>query len=294
LNDPAPAGSGLSAAQEKLVLGGEATMWSEWVTPETIDSRIWPRTAAIAERLWSPREVRDVPDMYRRLALVNQRLEEIGMRHESYIDPALRRLAGDDATPEDLRALREFVDLIEPVKHYERGQQQPAANQFTPLTGLVDCARPDSAPARDFAGHVDAFLVAPTADNAEPVAEQLNHWSNMATLLGSGLATRAPRVQEAEPLLSALFDAGAIGEEAVKASVSGPAPKGDWLAAKLAVLTAAATPHAAAELPIIKSIRLLVAAAAEQSKRATMSPGEWRKHLEAVIAPPAASTKAAH
>ncbi len=41
LNDPVPAGSPLDGSQKALILGGEATMWSELVTPETIDSRIW-------------------------------------------------------------------------------------------------------------------------------------------------------------------------------------------------------------------------------------------------------------
>ena len=47
----------LPEAERARILGGEATMWSEFTTPEIVDSRIWPRTAAIAERLWSPREV---------------------------------------------------------------------------------------------------------------------------------------------------------------------------------------------------------------------------------------------
>jgi hexosaminidase len=55
--DPIAADTTLTAEEQKRVLGGEATMWSEWVSPETIDSRIWTRTAAIAERFWSPREV---------------------------------------------------------------------------------------------------------------------------------------------------------------------------------------------------------------------------------------------
>src|SRR4029079_8426790 len=42
----------LTPEEKQHILGGEATMWSEYVGPETIDSRIWPRTAAIAEKLW--------------------------------------------------------------------------------------------------------------------------------------------------------------------------------------------------------------------------------------------------
>jgi hexosaminidase len=81
LVDPIPASCALTPAQRAHILGGEATMWSEWVGPETIDSRIWPRTAAIAERLWSPAGVRDVGDMYRRLAFVSDRLGEAGALH---------------------------------------------------------------------------------------------------------------------------------------------------------------------------------------------------------------------
>ncbi len=55
-NDPMKwAGTGLSPAQQRLVLGGETTMWSECVDAQSFDSIVWPRTAAAAEQLWSPR-----------------------------------------------------------------------------------------------------------------------------------------------------------------------------------------------------------------------------------------------
>ncbi|NTV81865.1 MAG: family 20 glycosylhydrolase, partial [Candidatus Aminicenantes bacterium] len=109
LNDPLPQDSPLGDREKALVLGGEATMWSELVTPETIDSRIWPRTAAIAERLWSPAAVRDVDDMYRRLGLVSIELEELGLLHLKNVDMLLRRLLGRP----DIHALKVLTQAVE-------------------------------------------------------------------------------------------------------------------------------------------------------------------------------------
>jgi len=261
LNDPAPAAVSLTTAQRALVLGGEATMWAEWVTPELIDSRIWPRTAAIAERLWSPEAVRDVPDMYRRLTIVSRRLEEAGLHHESYIDPALRRLAGDRATAEDLQVLRTFVDLLEPVKDYNRGKHQPEATQFTPLTGLVDCARPDSAAARDFSQVVDQFLAAPQESAiGKRLLPLLADWRKNAEYLLGRLPGLSPRLAEARPLLQAQFDASSASVALTLALQYGRKLTEDELARFAVATKPVTTPHAAVELPASQAFGRLLSA----------------------------------
>jgi hypothetical protein len=66
------------------------------------------------------------------------------------------------------------------------------------------------------------------------------------------------------------------------------------MATALADLDAAAVPFDACEIPIIPAVRLLVAAAGSQPERKTMSPADWRKHVEALAAPPKQAAAAAH
>jgi hexosaminidase len=296
LADPLPADSALTPAQRAHILGGEATMWAEWVTPETIDSRIWPRTAAIAERLWSPAGVRDVPEMYRRLAIVGERLGEAGSLHLRNRDVMLRHLVGENLKAPGIDSLRVLVSLLEPVKHYERGNQQPWANQLIPLVGLADAAEPDSAPSREFSGEVDKLVFAPGAidrSQADAIGSSLDSWSAAARQVADTLAGTYPALRQAVPPARALVAACAAGDDAVHSLATGAPLGGTALAADLAALDRAGEPNGSGtELPILKPIRMLLAAAAKQGGRAGMPDDQW--HLLVVSTAFPAPADAAH
>src|SRR5271170_7723663 len=95
----------LSLEEQLRILGGESCMWSEYVNAENVDSRIWPRNAAIAERLWSPQHVTDVTPMYARMDAESARLEWLGLTHKTHYRQMLQRIAGHSAPPEEFSAL---------------------------------------------------------------------------------------------------------------------------------------------------------------------------------------------
>lgn len=279
--DPIPADSKLTEREMRHVLGGEATMWSEYVSPETIDSRIWPRTAAIAERFWSPRTVTDVNDMYRRLAIISRRLEALGLTHLRNKEVLLRRLANGG----EVEQLRTLVSIVEPVKQYRRGQMRPAT-MLSPLTGLVDAAHADAEAARPFASMVDGFLSdAPRFHTyRENLKITLSQWRDSRPALDAVVA-RSPILREAEPLIKDMSDLGTIGLEAITYMAAGVTPPGDWRESRLAVVAEAEKPKAALEFVIIPSVRKLVVAAAELSQLKASSPAEWQKRVEELVKP---------
>ena len=257
--DPLPADSTLTPEQAKHVLGGEATMWAEWVTPETIDSRIWPRTAAIAERLWSPQNVTDVSDMYRRLAVISLQLEELGLMHKRNQDMMLRRLVRHD----DIGPLKTLVSIIEPVKEYRRYQQRPQ-NMLSPLTGVVDATTPDSDAGRKFSWMVREFL------NDGPryqlyraeLTQMLADWQTSGAAL-EPLIDRSPALKEIKPLAQNLTQLGDAGLEALSYLKLGIPPPREWRDASLAKVDEAAKPYGALEFAVIGGVKQLVNAAAE-------------------------------
>ena len=231
-------------------------MWSEFTPPELVDSRIWPRTAAIAERLWSPRDVTDVDDMYARLEATSLWLEWLGLDHRSSYPRMLERIAGVRA--EDLRQL---ADVVEPLEDYQRGQTGHY-NQLTAYVRLMDVARPESEAARRFARHVDALLADPTRQaSREAIRKRLQEWqlinSRLRSLLeGSQILREAvPLAAEASALAAAGLEAVGFLEERAVAPLS-------WWTSRAPLLEREKLPATGLEVAYRPSVKRLVEAAA--------------------------------
>jgi hexosaminidase len=259
--DPISAAANLSPDEKRLILGGEACMWSEYVSPENIDSRIWPRTAAIAERLWSPQDVTDVNSMYQRLENISRWLDWLGLTHNSSYGPMLRRIAGTN----DISVLRTFTDVVEPVKDYNREELAVVeATSLSPLNRVIDATRPESMTARRFANLVDALIGGHADSEAkQEVRASLIRWRDNQSNL-QPLESQSFLLTEIVRLSQDLTAVATTGLQALDYLDRGERAPAAWATQQFALLEQAQKPKAQLLLMVVPSVQKLVEASSGQ------------------------------
>jgi hexosaminidase len=224
----------------------------------TIDSRIWPRTAVMAERFWSPQSDRDVVSMYRRLPRISIELEQVGLKHMT--GPAMmRRSITGDVNPS---ALTTLAGVLEPVSFGERSETQHT-DGHTPLDRLVDTLVPDPPSRFEIAQDVDAVLNK-TGDSTAAEARltrRFMEWQEIAPSLAAQMQAN-PRMSDAAVRATQLGELGSLGLNALSqlnpnnSSLHGTVRE----ATRIAAIDDAAKPAALVRFTFLDSLRKLVTA----------------------------------
>jgi hexosaminidase len=244
----------LTPAEAARILGGEACMWTEYASAETVDSRIWPRLAAIAERFWSPRGMRDTQSMYTRLATVSRILEFTGIEHRANLLPMLDRMAGwRDSAP--LAVLANAVDAL----GIEGRRDERKYSSPVPLNRLVDAARPESEAMWNLTQSIQAWLGGRHPEDAVSLRKVFEDWRENPAALRA-LAKDNFLLNEALPVSENLAATGKIGAEALAFIQSGkPAPPA-WLKSSMDALNRYEKPQAEVKLAAVRPVRVLLEA----------------------------------
>jgi hexosaminidase len=254
----------LTPEEKTRILGGEACMWAEWVTPENIDSHIWPRNAAVAERLWSPQEVTDVDSMYARLNALSLRLEWLGLTHRSARMYMLRRMGGTDSL-----YLRALAEIAEPVKDYKRWDSSKGPIDFhAPLIRMVDAVYPESDTARSFRDLVQNYVRSGYKDQvaAGLIRSWLKTWQDNDSALHP-LLEQSFLLHEVMHLSENLSALGAAGLQALDyLDKSEPSPE-SWRKQQLMLVEQAKTPTADLLLMVVAPIQQLIEASGNAARQ---------------------------
>ena len=259
------AAASLDPEEKSRIVGGEACMWTEWVTPEILDSRIWPRAAAIAERLWSPQEVADFASMYTRLGELDWRLNQLGLTQRSGKVRMLQRMAGTD----DISALRTLADTVEPVKDYTRFENVKGPWDFrAPLNHMIDAVSPESDAVRHFRGQVEAYLQSGCKDQVveAQIRTMLTTWRDNDMKVRS-LLQQSFLLLEIAPLSEDLSALGAAGLEALDFLDKSEPSSESWRNQQLILIERSKTPKANLLLMVVAPVEQLIEASRGQTQK---------------------------
>ena len=245
----------LAPDEKTRILGGEATMWTDIVSDENLDNRVWPRTAAIAERLWSPQPVTNVDSLYQRLAIVSQKLTCYGLRHRLITEEMLERMTGDP-NPVTLKVL---ADVVQPPRMYER-QQLRNFTDFTPLNRLDDAVPSESETARRFdeiAKRIASGSASP--DDWRQAQQWLLLWRDNDAKL-EPLLVRSFLTQDLAPVSKSLSQVAEIGLQSLEDLKRGRQVSQDVRQRNIDFLKNAAKPQAVLLLMVAPSVERLAQA----------------------------------
>ncbi|MBI6549028.1 beta-N-acetylhexosaminidase [Xenorhabdus lircayensis] len=148
----------LASHHQQNILGAEAALWSENVTAEVLDIKLWPRTFAIAERLWSAKDVTNEKRMYQRLQAMDAwTTVSVGLQQQANSQRLMTRLANST----NIEPLQILAEAVEPAQYYSRHHAKFQAgnyHQYEPLYRFADALGPESHVVREIETLIDRLL----------------------------------------------------------------------------------------------------------------------------------------
>ena len=237
----------LTPEQSARILGGEACMWAEYVSAETVDSRIWPRAAAIAERLWSTREANDANSMYERLETLSRQLEWIGIRRGG-LAPMLDRLTG--GRPAD--PVRLLAEACEPLGLRYRARAMKYTS-LMPLNRFVDALPAESETVRA----LEQAAARMSAGDIARLRAQFTRWAGADAPFQS-LAQDNFLLAELRPASKHLSALGSTGLRILDYLQAGQPAPADWMAEQTKQLARMQAPMAEVTLAAARPVKLLL------------------------------------